>query len=266
MDKENLADIPTEHPLQDDKVEDVQENEDSEDSQSEKNTEEETQSDEGEESNDDDNTQSEKDIPFNEHPRFKELIDEKNSLKEQVEDLTAFKEETANRFDSLGNKEASLPEWWITLYGDSQESKKAFSQYSDADKKVRDEIKKEILEEQRKSEEKAKKEQKEQDEWVNKELASLKDSGAKFDKNKFLKFALENPIVDANNNIDFKKIYKFYEIDNAETKDTKKLTAKKKLASDTISSKSGQDGADTKKYKTSKDLRNKSFATLLDEE
>lgn len=202
-----------------------------------------------------DNTQnsqnSQKEVPFHQHPRWIERENELNALKtrdsereKEIQDLKSFR-------DSVTKSSSPIPRWFSTLYGENTE---AWDAYKEQDIANRNEIKKEILEEQEAIQQKRQEEVKYWDKWVNDEVTKLQTSGKQFDRNELLKVMMEYKPTDAENNLDFEAGLRIYEALKARDANPANSQARKKIA-DSVTKTSRAEGS-KKDYKTHADLRN----------
>ena len=66
-----------------------------------------------------DNTPMEENLPFHKHPRFKEIIEENNKLKDEIAKV---REDVSHQFEEIKKPQADvIPESFKKLYGDSPE-------------------------------------------------------------------------------------------------------------------------------------------------
>lgn len=197
----------------------------------------------------------EKDIPFHEHPRFKELVQTKNELKEKLEEASKTISELKTSFEK--KEDEPIAGWFKELYGENED---AWKIYSAQTKRDREETKKEILKElEAKTNEEVENNVK-WNNWRDSELSKLEESGKKFDRNKLLKLMVDYKPTDNNGNLDFEKGYSLYEKLYKEEKDVKKNEIKKKVADMTSG---GKQEKDKPLYLTANDLRHKSFSSLI---
>ncbi|MDH4127321.1 MAG: hypothetical protein OEV44_01110 [Spirochaetota bacterium] len=241
--KDELAELPSDG----EKLEDIEKEEEietSEDSQSEKKEEE------------------EKELPFHEHPRFKELIEEKNSANERADktsrELEKLREETESKFSELKesqSKTTTIPNWFTELYG---ENEVAYAKYQEQDKATREDIKREIREEFKREEEEKKNSIKKWENRIEEQLKELEDSGEKFDKNELKKLMEENPTYTQDGEFNFREKLELLKLRNS--KDPKKVKARKEIVDD--DGKSKAEPAD-KKWFTPADMKGKGWDGLL---
>jgi len=247
--------------------EDTQENETSEESLPELNDEVDEPSHEGgnqiqNEKIEDDNTQVDNTVPFHEHPRFKELISQKNEIKERFEEQTKQLEELksliANQSSQPTKEETNVDPELIPLLGDDP---KIHAQWKKVLQNERDQMLREFREQQSKEYQQQYEQQARWDNWVKESVSALKEQGKTFDENKLLKIAIDYKPTDDQGNIDF---YKAYEIMKAlePAKDESKKIAKQKIASQTMKGSSSSNISEEKVIR-SIDLKNKSWTDLF---
>ncbi len=207
---------------------------------------------------DEKSTDDETKLPFHKHPRWRRM-------QEELNDLRSFKESIVeNKKDDTQKNNTAIDPWFVELFGDNEEAWKKYSLYTEHQ---RERLKDDILQELSKQEEQKKNEQKKMDEWVDNEIQKLEDDPSikSFDRNKLLKVTLEYLPTDENGNIDFRKGYDLMIKLQDTTKDANKkdkiTEEKKKIADKTIGGSQRESQQPT--YKTSNDLRNKSFTDLI---
>jgi hypothetical protein len=199
------------------------------------------------------NTPDEKKLDFHEHPRFKEIIAEKNAAqalaKAQAEELAKFKSEFES-WKQTPKEESSVPEWFKSIYGDSPEAYKLHQQH---EKDLIQQAKVEALKEIEASKSQAQAEEQAANQWLEDSITELQTQGLKFERNKLLKIALEYSPTDENGNLSMKKAYSIYEkLEAAEGND--KSEARKKLAS-IVTPDSSNVSEGKKDYLTAADIR-----------
>lgn len=210
---------------------------------------------EGEEA---DNTPTEdKPEPFHKHPRWKQVTEENQDLRARLEALEQVETPAPSQQDE------SLPRWWVDLAGDDDVSKNAYKGFQAQTKQDRDDIRKELVQEQQSVVDKQASEQTRWEQWVDLEVQNLKDEGETFDKNELMKVAVDMQPTDENGNISLRKSLQILRLQKAEKsgEEKKKQTERKKLASDTVSGGSGEETPSTDV--DSSMLRGKSFTALV---
>jgi cell division protein FtsB len=202
-------------------------------------------------------------LPFHAHPRWKQREAELQELRQSNEEtarelaeLRASQEETSQR---LKPQDSNIPDWFTELYG---ENDVAWRKYSEHEQKRTEEIEARVFQRQEESRQKQAQETQRWDNWVETQITKLQDTGATFDRNKFVSTMLEYRPTDENNNLDFNAGFKIYQALEGKP-DTAKSEARKQLA-DTTTKTSTRGEPQKKDYKTSQDLRNKSWENLLE--
>lgn len=180
-------------------------------------------------------TQEQENIPFHEHPRFKELIEEKNSLKASLDEM---KEQFTNSRHKQEEDE-EIP--------DVISNPKEFLNYTF--KKFKETSERETSAAQA---EEAKEIQK-----IEGQLLKLREGGAQFEREKFLEFIGEYEIEDID------KAYKLYSKFNDSNSDAEQKKVDEKFKS--IPKKKAQD-IDTKQRAKLDVLRRKSFSDVIADE
>lgn len=151
-------------------------------------------------------TTQEKEPPFHEHPRFKQLIEGRKQDKEKIDQLQNQLNETLSKFQTIEqqNQPIEIPKWFSNVYGEDETAWKEYDLYQ---KSMRDEVKQEIEKDREgqilKQQDEAAKWQK----WMNAKVQELEDEGLKFDRNELLKVVTEYRPFNAKDEIDFKKAY-----------------------------------------------------------
>lgn len=201
--------------------------------------------DESDNTDDEDNKKS--DVPFHKHPRFKQIIDDNNSLKKTIEGLTSKQNEVNEK---LSKDSETIPNWFSELYGDNE---KAWEMYNDRSKTERKEMKAEILEEIKQEQSKATEETNKWNDWVADEVQSLKDEGLKFNENKLMKVAVEYKPTDDKGNLDLKKAYNILQMQAKKPKNNDR----KKVADGTT--KQTKSESKNEEFQTAHSLRNEGW-------
>lgn len=195
-------------------------------------------------------------LPFHKHPRWKERED--NHKKELSELETKIRKEFEEKLDTFNPKspqDEQLPEWFKILAGDDEYARKSYALYKSStaqeQARIKEEAKREILDEQRKQAEEEKRASQEANSIVDNQLKELEAEGKKFDKNKLLKIALDYQPTTSDGLIDLHKAYDIYELH--EKAGAPKADAKKEVASRTSPTPTGDAKPIT--YKTSLDFQ-----------
>lgn len=199
------------------------------------------------------NTPDEKKLDFHEHPRFKELVAEKNAEREARKALAEEMAQLKSELDSwkqTQQSESNVPDWFKSIYGDNPEAYKLHQQH---ERDLVQQAKAEALKEIESSKTRQIEEEQAANKWLDDSIAELQNQGLKFERNKLMKIALEYSPTDEQGNLSLKKAYSIYEkLEAAEGGE--KQAARKQLASvvapDTSNASDGK-----KNYLTADDIR-----------
>lgn len=151
------------------------------------------------------NNPAEEDIPFHKHPRFKALTDEKNQLKQTVEEMQIKLQELSTITQQTPDQKEDVPKWFSEAFGDDTKVWSAFKEYNEnqikqVEKSVEERIKSKSKEEQESVSK--------WNNWIESEVDRLKDDGKQFDKNELLKVANDfRPVDEKTGYINFDKAY-----------------------------------------------------------
>lgn len=209
-----------------------------------------------------------KDVPFNKHPRFKEIVDENRHLKEAVESMAKQQREFFERVTPRPKPEApQAPEWFTKAYGEDPSLWDAYSRATaEQQKSIAEQVKREIYEEQQRYRSQMEAERKEMDEWVERSIDGVRDAHGvdlRSDQdlmNRVIKFAVEFKPTDDEGAISLAKAYEIYTKLNPAQGQDKAVAEKKAVADRTMSGK--QSPSSGKDYFTRHDLR-KDFRGLI---
>lgn len=137
-------------------------------------------------------------VPFNEHPRFKELIEEKNTYKQQIESLRTemeqFKQQLQPQDKTLQN--SNVPQEFVDLFGSSDP--KAYELFRKVagggltEDTLKEKFESYISEKEREKQEQEKLVQQYQEEYESKASTLAEQHG--FSKAQFRKWFADNPI------------------------------------------------------------------------
>lgn len=171
-----------------------------------------------------DNTSDEKDVPFHEHPRFKEIIKARQEAEAKAQAAENANLALTKRLDGIEQslpKGEEIPSWFTDGFGDNPELWSKFNSYN---QETRGQLKAEIIEEM-KGEEQAKVQKEEEGkQFVREEIQRLKDDGNDFDENKLKKVMVDYQVLDFDKGLELYKVLE-KEGDNS--------AARKKIASST---------------------------------
>lgn len=218
-----------------------------------------------------DNT-PEKELPFHKHPRWIEREEELKVLREFKESATTKLSKIDEIESRLPGEKTEVPDWFKELYGDNEV---AYQKYNEHHQKEVEEIEQSLIERQEKQRLQAQNETTKWNEWVDGEIGKLStstglDFSSKKDeegkesnplRNKLIKTMLDYSPTDSNNNLDFQKGYKIYQVLETKVDNTEKSQARKILADTTLHTSKGE--KEKKDYMTPADLRNKSWANIV---
>lgn len=199
-------------------------------------------------------------VPFHEHPRFKELVEEKNTYKQQFESLQSQIEELKQSKSEPA--QPNVPKEFSELYGtdaaEHWEAYKRLNQQTLDNVVTRDDLSEAIKEQMQRIEEEKQQEQQLVEQYQQ-EYEKRIDSVAKehgIDKGKFRKWFVENPITkfDANNPEDWD-----YDIEKGAA-----LFAQINPPKDRgdVSTQTSNAPTESGKYKTLQDLARQSWTNL----
>src|SRR3990167_4286460 len=209
------------------------------------------------------NIDDDKQIPFHKHPRFRELIEENKTLKQQNEEVDKrLKELEQIKIDSKSSPDP-IPEWFKKLYGDDED---VWNTYKTARKQENEEIKNGIIQDLRQAEISKQQIYDQQSKWVRSNLDKLREEGNVFDENKLLKILVEEKPTDEQGNFNFAaglRIYKWKYGGDKGTNEEKEIKAKKDIANTSMSH--GIEATPKPNYFTAKELRTKSFSQIANE-
>lgn len=212
----------------------------------------------------DENTPDEKNLPFHMHPRWKALMQERDELRQAQETLQKQVQEMQSKVSVVNSQPASIPDWFTQAYGDDQD---LWARYQEENKRTRDEIKQEILQDIRSEQSKAQAEQDQMLEWIDQQMSVLGEThsidlsykdGKNSLRNELIKIALEYHPTDQQGNIDFEKVYEIREL---KSKRDEKVEKRKEIAQAVSSTQKISEPA-KKDYLTPEDLKNKDWLEL----
>jgi hypothetical protein len=193
----------------------------------------------------------EKDVPFHEHPRWKEREENWNKrlaeIERKAQERIAEVEGKLPKAESV-KSETKLPSWW----GGDEEQYKAFQE--DQRQLLVAEKAKEASERENQEKQQAQL-VKEATEEFNSTISKLEtESGDKIDPNKFLKFVMDEQFINfQTKKWDYERAWKFYQLQQKPS-DSTNIEERKRLASLTTKEKSGG-GGEKKNFKTADDFK-----------
>lgn len=191
-----------------------------------------------------------KNLPFHEHPRWKEREDSWNKrladIKKESDDKIAALE---SRVAPTVEKEIDVPGWFG---GDAEQ----YKQFLEDQKKLVSNAEQERIQEQQKQADNQKKLVEDATTEFNTALAAIEtESGEKIDPNKFLKFVMDEQFIDfQSKKWDYTRAWKFYKIANPPKESN--LGNRKAFADATLKDKNtGSTDINNRPFKTAKDFR-----------
>lgn len=212
-------------------------------------------------------------IPFHKHPRWKEIQEENQRLKEALEQNTNQVGELKTGVDEIRQNLASKqPTEQFQVFkelfdngslGDDQinvaweKFQKLIPQSHVDETQLRESIKQDLLKEQ----EQAKQQEQQLVEWSRQEIQKLKDEGKTFDDNKLLKVIEKYSPTNEQGHTDFNKAYDLLQLEEKASKDNSKLKAKKEIASRSSSDSSSEPQRDD--FVTPTDLEGKDWSDFI---
>jgi len=256
MTVEKMADIPFEgsNPFEQEAGDGT-----SSDSPSENNETDETRSPDGEEENNPDEGEGEgagagqkKDVPFDEHPRWKERESEwKNRFNEQEKRHQDDIAELRKEFGQNRKEENSqIPSW----FGGTQEQWDQYREWTDKQRKDAEDNALKRISETQSAQEKA---VKEATEYMKTEMASIENDktlnpeGKKIDPNKLLKIVVDNDLIDSKGRWNYRAGWRLMQADK--TSAAPNIKDRKQIADATNSSGKGE--PKPKNFKTTDDFK-----------
>ncbi len=203
------------------------------------------------------NTDEEENVPFHKHPRFKELIDERNDLRRQFDELRTTVDTVQQKIVPQ-NQDVKIPNWFQKLYGEDRDS---WLEYQAERQQELDAVKQSIYTEQQEAQKKYEDSVKRWDNYTKQQIEVLEDEGKSFDKNELMKVVLDYKPTDEQGNFDFHKAYEILEIKKKSEENPAKSEARKKIAASTTSDNKGEPVQ--KDYMTAADFRGKHIFDLI---
>lgn len=191
------------------------------------------------------------DRPLHKDKRFKTVISERNTLRDEnirLQERVRLIEEGKSETPS-NQKSSDKPEWFKRYFGDDEE---AWAGFQSMTSKAKDQAKKEALEEFDSKQTEAQETQKRANDWVEEQVSSLKETEGDFDRNALFKILDKYKPTDAEGNLDFKAGLEILRLQQPDTKE--KSVARRKLA-DSLNAKGGKSEPSSRGYVTSAQLR-----------
>ena len=205
-------------------------------------------------------------VPFNQHPRFKEILNENKSLKEEMAKFNEWKASVEQKLSKpeQAAQPAPMAPWFEKLYGKSPEAEDAWKSYLEWDESRSSGIKESMTAEQQRAAASQQEETTRWNKWVDDTLSEIGEVNKidftqdKHLKNEFVNFVLEYRPTDENGNFDLKKGWDLFDKIRATSTNKEASEAKKKAAALSGADKSAP-GA---KSLSTKDIRRQSWSEL----
>jgi hypothetical protein len=199
------------------------------------------------------------------HPRFREVIQEKNRLSERVNQMEAALKDMQSRQSSQSQRPPEIPSWFQDVFGQNPELWQKYQQFTQSE---RDTIIQQIRSQQEESVKREAAEREHWAKWRDESLSTIEDrynvdfstpQGQSL-KNEFFAFVKRVKPTDDQGNLDLVNGWSFF-MEYARKPEEAKAQAKKQLAS--AVSPDGKPETKQRGFVTSKDLRNKGFHDLV---
>lgn len=181
------------------------------------------------------NTQTEDKTPFDEHPRWKALLEKDKQRDAELAELRAFREQASPILDKFSPKEeTNIPIW----FGGDEAQWKAY--LADQARIVEEAQAKAVAAIESKT-------QAEQERiqaanvWFESSVSEIESTGAKVDRNKLLKFVMDNQLIDTEGRWNYKKGYEFMTALERAKQEPSNLSDRKNLAAATTSESKAED-------------------------
>ena len=192
-------------------------------------------------------------VPFHKHPRWQQMQEKASKVDDLERELHELRENVTHREPS----DQEVPESFQKLYGNDPVAYKA---YREEQIRLKDELKRELFEEQEAATRAEREESEKWTNWVEDEFTRLQSDGKQFDRNELGKIMLDYAPTDANGNLDFDKGLALYETLKSAKTAPVNSTARKQLAAAATATTTGE--TPKKDYMTTEDLRSKSWSAL----
>ena len=222
---------------------------------------------EGEAESKDNSPDATNQIPFNKHPRWLEMLEERNALREQVAALAERVDKVQSVSETKSPEVEALPKWFAEIYGDNLDAWKDYQSHLDS------ELQKRQANQQAQTEAKRRQEASEADRWSKWVEDSVQKIEAKnnvdlpkgsSERNEFMAYVLKVKPTDDEGNIDLITAWNEYseKKELLKLRDLQKSEARKDVAS--ISSPSASKNEPAKEeYVTLSQMRRRSFQDLI---
>lgn len=251
-----MANVEIEGSLADDQNIDEQGTETSEASPAENKPNVESPSQEGEPATEADATQEAKaeeanipdennNLPFNKHPRFQEIVEEKNYFKENFEKamglVQQLQESVKPIVESKPTEGVKIPKFFADVYGEDPE---AYAEFLNVQRQEAARVFAENQQKEQQEREAKRQIQQQEEEYIGQQFKAIEDKfgtrleAGSLERNEFTKFFLEYPIVSKENadKYDLVRGYELFQRQKAgeQVANSAKVQQKKTIASQTI--------------------------------
>ena len=235
-------------------------------SPTEKNQTEEAPSSQGaaEEQKADPNIESDTNVPFNKHPRWKQMQEERDQLRRQVEDLEASARSVAERLPAPVEGIEDIPTWFQMAVSNDVNIWKEYKKHSSVE---REELKRELFQEQQNVKQREVQESQRWSKYVDDSLAKVQDKynvdfsteQGKNTQKEFVDFMMKRRPTDAQGSYDFNNGWEWFSELKQKTPD--RSEGKKKVAA--MSDSSGSSERAGRESVTREDLRGRGWRDFI---
>lgn len=168
----------------------------------------------------------EENVPYHKDPRWMEMYntskESKKRAQELEEELASIREWKEQQESSKQLEPQAIPNWFKRLYGEDPE---VWKEYSESTRNEKEAWKQELRDEMRKEEAEKAESLKKGEEWINDQIADLRDKGVEFDENELIKVVFENNLFDNNGNPNFQAGIKWLEMTKPQEENPNKKIA-----------------------------------------
>lgn len=207
------------------------------------------------------NTSAENNVPFNEHPRWKEMQQELAYARQRADELAGYVQQIPGYLDSmrqqLTSKEAPIPEWFVELYGNSP---KAWQLYQQRETQMYQQMQQNIVQG---IQQQAQYQEQVTTYWesqVENEYKRLEQSGKKFDRAELQAVLLNYRPIGENGLLDFEKAYDILIAQKQAAVAAGQAQKRQKIAEATAPTSGGD--APVKDFVTTAEIRGKNWNSL----
>ena len=138
-------------------------------------------------------------LPFNKHPRFQELVEEKNYFKEKFEEAMGLVQQSKGTAPIVDKptEGVKIPKFFADVYGEDPE---AYAEFLNVQRQEAERVFMEKQQKEQQEREEQRKIKQQEEEYISQQFKEIQDKhGVRLDpgtneRNEFTKFYLENPI------------------------------------------------------------------------